>query len=528
MQTLGKLCGGVGLLVLLTAPVTLLVTSGSTTYTVVKAIVGAVLIGIYLATNYKRMLNSDVGGAGRSRASFFFLSSFLITAVAIGGLAAANFIVAKRNKTWDLTNKKIYSLAPQTLTTLQGLKEPVKAIGFLPAKHPYYDALSEIFQRYATETDKFKYEIKDPKKSPDLAAKYQLKEGQTTVVLVRGEGMTESHTVLNVVSEQEVTNALIKLNTVGEQKIYYLVGHGEWPLEETQPSSPDQQSVTSASEFRSSLLQEGYTPELLNLAEKQNQIPRDAALVMIAGPKTPVSEGEKAALKKYLEEGGRLLYFADSNGEGGLDALLAEYGVQVDRGLVADDKLNPMNPFVVVSAFFSDHEITRVLKQVKLNLEFPMTRGLSIVNEGVAQGVTPMPIVLTSPYAWVETTPSENPKPDQGEKTGQIPLVIASTRNTSSAEGKRFDEARVLVFGDANLVVDALWGHEANRNLILNSLAWASTQVSKITIRPPDRDISTIDVDNDMLSKIRFIAMDLLPISLIGVGLAIWLTRRSK
>ena len=31
-----------------------------------------------------------------------------------------------------------------------------------------------------------------------------------------------------------------------------------------------------------------------------------------------------------------------------------------------------------------------------------------------------------------------------------------------------------------------------------------------------------------MLSKIRFIAMDLLPLSLLGIGLAIWLARRNQ
>ena len=49
-----------------------------------------------------------------------------------------------------------------------------------------------------------------------------------------------------------------------------------------------------------------------------------------------------------------------------------------------------------------------------------------------------------------------------------------------------------------------------------------------MTIRPPDRDISTIDLDADMLSRIRLVATDLLPLTWLVVGLAIWLTRRNK
>ncbi|MHB8872529.1 MAG: GldG family protein [Myxococcaceae bacterium] len=541
MRTFGKVLGGLGLLLLLTSPITYALTSTSAWYAGVKALCGLAMIAAYVATNYRQLMGADakpsgaaVAGAGPApmsqgaRASFFLLSSAIIGLLAIAAAASVNYIAAKRDKTWDLTNKKIYTLAPQTLSTLAALKEPVTALGFLPANHPYRESLEAIFKRYSSVSEKFLWEIKDPRRSPDLAAKYQLKEGQATVVLTRGEGEKATHTVLNVVSEQDLTNALIKINTVGEQKVYYLAGHGEWPLEEVAPSGADEASVTSAAEFKSSLLQEGYAPQVLNLVEAQNEIPRDASLVVIAGSRGAFTDGEKAAVKKYLDQGGRLLYFARAGAEPGLDKLLAEYGIQVDPGLLADDKINPLNPYMIVSAFYGDHEITRILKELKLNVEFPTPRGLSVLHEGLLPGVTPTPLVLTSPYAWEESNPTEEPKLSDGEKTGQIPLVIAATRNTAAAEGKRFDEARVVVFGGAEVLVDALWGHEPNRNLVLNSLAWASTQVSKITIRPPDRDISTIDIDEAMLSKIRFIAMDLLPLSLVGIGLAIWLARRNQ
>src|SRR5438067_1262193 len=130
-------------------------------------------------------------------------SAAVMTLLVVGALVAVNYIAAKKDKTWDLTSKKIYTLAPQTLSTLKDLKTTVKAIGFIKADHPYYDALQNLFERYHREApEKFVYVFKDPRKNPDLANKYQLKEGQATVVLTRGEGAGESHTALNVVSEQ--------------------------------------------------------------------------------------------------------------------------------------------------------------------------------------------------------------------------------------------------------------------------------------------------------------------------------------
>jgi hypothetical protein len=63
---------------------------------------------------------------------------------------------------------------------------------------------------------------------------------------------------------------------------------------------------------------------------------------------------------------------------------------------------------------------------------------------------------------------------------------------------------------------------------VLNALGWATNQVERITIRPPDRDVSTLEMDRGMLENIRFVSTDLLPLSLMGLGIAIWLSRRNK
>ncbi|WP_224246262.1 GldG family protein [Hyalangium gracile] len=520
-SSVGKILGALGLMFLLSSPFTLFFTSGSVALTAAKAVAGLVLLGVYFATHFQQF-----GQVATRRSSFFFGTSVLLGVVTLGGLVAVNYIAFKKNKSWDLTRAKLFTLAPQTSTTLGGLKEKVHALAFLPPSHPYYDTVEQLFRLYQAEApEKFGYAFKDPQRNPDLAAKYQLKEGQATVVLVRGEGASASHTTLNTISEQELTNALIKLNAVGTQKVYFLTGHGEWPLE-SEPPAPGQPS-DSLSELRKQLLQEGYTADELNLAG-QKEVPRDAALVIIAGAKTPYTPPEVEALRQYLAAGGRMLYFAEASVEPKLDTLLAEYGVEVDKGIAADPQFNSGNPYVLVSMFYGEHELTRPLRQRKLNLEFPTARSLTVLRQGMAPGVTAQAVVLTSPFAWVETTPDADATPSDGEKSGQLTLVAAAMRDTKSAQDKRFDEARVVVVGDSEILLDPNWGHEANRNLVLNALGWATNQVEKITIRPPDREVSTLEIDRDMLDNIRFVSTDLLPLSLLGVGLAIWLSRRNK
>jgi len=518
-STAGRIAGAIGLVTLLGSVYTYFVVLSVPWIAGGQALIGAALIGVYFASNY-----SQLGQFASSRSSFFMLSAALMTVLVAGALVAVNYIAAKRDKTWDLTNKKIYSLAPQTVTTLQGLKEKVTAIGFVQTTHPAYDALQNLFERYHRETpEKFEFTFKDPRKSPDLALKYQVKEGQATVVVTRGEGAKESHTALNVVSEQELTNALIKINSVGEQKVYFVQGHGEWTLEENR--DPNSDAPGSVSEFKKTLIQEGYTPEALTLLGKDD-VPKDAALLVIAGSHHAFAAPEVTLLQRYLDQGGRVLFFAEAQEEAGIASVLESYGVALDRGIVADDHFAVNSPYQVLSQFYADHEITKLLKQLTLTVEFLPSRGLSVLHGGDAK---PLAVVLTSPYGWVETTPNENPERSDGEKTGQIPLVVASTKATAAtAAAKRFDESRLVVFGNSEILVDQNWGHEANRNLIMNSVAWATQQVTKITIRPPDRDISTIDLDRGMMGKIRFVATDLFPLSLLSLGLAIWISRRSK
>lgn len=518
---IGKVLGAFGLLLLLSSPFTLFLTSGSVTATVFKVVAGLVLLGVYFATNFKQF-----GQFASRKSSFFFASTVLTAVVVLGGLVAVNYIAFKKNQRWDLTKAKIFTLAPQTSATLASLPEKVRAIGFIPSTHPSYDALQELFQRYhAQAPEKFDFTFKDPRRNPDLAAKYQLKEGQTTVVLVRGEGDKASHTTLSVISEQDLTNALIKLNAVGTQKVYFLTGHGEWPLER-QPSQQGR-AGDGLAELAQQLAQEGYTAEPLNLVGRQ-EVPRDASLVLIAGAKTPYTAPEVEALRKYLGEGGRMLYFAEAGVTDGLDALLSDYALTVDDGIAADAQFNAGNPYVIVSMFYGPHEIGRLLKERALNIELPTPRSLSLLRQGQLPGVKAEPVVLTSPYGWVESKPEEDATPSDGEKTGQLTLVAAVTRDTKDAQNKRYDEARLVAVGDSELILDPNWGHEANRNLVMNALGWASNQIEKITLRPPDRGVSTLELSTELLDNIRFVSTDLLPLSLLGLGLAIWLARRNK
>lgn len=522
MQAFGRIAGWWGLVALILSLVSWKL--AGTTHALVEAGVGIALLLFYVVTN-RGAAATNVKEQANKRAGFFWTTSAVMAGAVLVLLVGLNFITAKRGKPIDLTNKKIYSLAPQTQQALKGLKEPVKAIGFMATDHGAYDVLKGLFDKYASESDKFTYEFKDPKKSIELNAKYQIKEGQTSVILTKGSGANESHTALSVISEEDLTNSLLKLNASGTQKIYFLAGHGEWPITPTSDGVNAGGQAPSVSELKQSLEQEGYGVESLDLAASQNIIPADAAMLVVAHASEPFTMAQIGAIETYLTQGGRLLYFADWDASSNLEPTLAKFGIEIEKGVVAD-ALNPGNPFQAIG-FPTEHEVSSILKQLNANMLIETSRGLVPLKEGTLPGVTVTPVLLSSPKSWIETTP-EDPDPSDGERLGSIPLVMASTMPTGSAPEKRFDEARVLVFGDSALIIDANWGHEVIRNLVLNAFGWTSSQVQKITIRPPDRDISVIDISDSMMAQIRFLSIIGLPQLLIALGIAIRVSRRSK
>lgn len=514
--TLGRIAGALGLLLIGTSFITLFATT-SVWWLVGKLVLGVALVAVWAFT---------ARGTGTSalRSTFFLSSSVGLLLAFIALLAALNYIVAKKSPTWDVTAKQIFSLSVQTKKTLEGLQRPVKIIAF--SEGPAPESAEGLFKRYAQVTDKFTYEVKDPRRAPDLANEYKIHQGQPAAVLVDGEQFT----VLNLerlsvpqIAEQELTNGLLRLQAVGTQKLYVLLGHGEIPV---QPLNDSEEAIqASLATLNRLLIDEGYAPENLNLVSA-GAIPRDASAVLIAGPRGKFADGEVKLLADYLAEGGRLLYFAEPNVETGLEPLLAQYAVQLEPGMVADVKVNPKQPYIIYTPFFSEHEITRTLLREQMNAIFLTARALTLLREDTLPDVKAEPLLTTTPYAWADLNPGEDPQPEEGERTGTLTLAAAVSR-PASAPSRRAEETRLVVFGDSDVLTRSL-GHPANLNLVFNALAWTTQQVQKITIRPPDRDISTVDLTADQVDAIRVLSMDVLPTGLVALGLIIWLFRRSR
>jgi ABC-type uncharacterized transport system involved in gliding motility auxiliary subunit len=142
----------------------------------------------------------------------------------------------------------------------------------------------------------------------------------------------------------------------------------------------------------------------------------------------------------------------------------------------------------------------------------------------------PAPLALSGNEAWGETDlkgvfQKGVARPDQGEKRGPMPMAMAIEKPVTGSEGKA---TRVVVVGDGDFFTNKYMQLGANRDFVMNAISWLAEQEDRITIRPRAREGSIVYLTNEQATTLKFFAVDLLPVALLGLGLAVWMVRRSR
>jgi ABC-type uncharacterized transport system involved in gliding motility auxiliary subunit len=448
-----------------------------------------------------------------------------------GTYGSARYIAERRHKRWDLTESKQFSLSDQTRKILDGLQKPVRIKVF---------TRSDDFERFRDRLDQYEYASKqvkieyiDVEKQPAVANQYQVQSIGT--VVVEHEGRVERVTSE---SEQEITNAIVKATSGKQHKVYFVEGHGE--------RTPDGSENTGYSTIATSLTAENFTHEKLVLAQNKD-VPADASVLVVAGPKTDFFPAELDMIKRYLDRGGKILFLIDPPEKvdapplTNVLALLKEWAIDVENNIVVDvsgmGQLLGTGAEVPVAARYEQHAIT---DRFKLITAYRLARSVVAVSGGV-NGRTAQTLVQTGPNSWAETdikrlmTSGEVSRDtDKGDKPGPVSLAaavsapVANAPDASSEENKDAPrpETRIVVFGDSDFAANAWLGIPGNRDLFLNSINWLAQQENLISIRPRDPKDTRMTLTADQQRRIFWITVIIIPGLILLAGVQSWWRRR--
>lgn len=463
-------------------------------------------------------------------------------------LGLLNGMAVKYPMRWDLTETRLFTLAPQTQKLVEGLNQPLKVWIFEPAPN---EIDRELLNNYRRLSRQFSYEYIDPQIEIATADRFDVQtigevyleyDGKDQLIQTLREG--------EILSEVQLTNGVEKILRDRQPEVYFLQGHGELPFE------PIEGGLYQAI---NGLKEKGYDVRPLNLTEL-GTVPETATVLVIASPKQALLEGEVQAIANYLDEGGSTMILLDPETDSGLETLLAEWGIALDGRLVIDAsgvganaELGPATPVVTD---YGTHPITLDF-QNRISF-YPLAQ--AIILDEDSEKVKTTPLVLTTETSWAEkeltadtlefdpeedlpgpltlgvaaTRPvegengaSQNTAEDSAETTSSEASETESTPATTETANEDSSETRLIVFGNATFASNGWFEQQLNGDVFLNSVKWlANEREELLSIRPKSLANRRIDLQPSRAALLTWLALVVFPI--FGFASAVFLWWRDR
>jgi ABC-type uncharacterized transport system involved in gliding motility auxiliary subunit len=312
--------------------------------------------------------------------------------------------------------------------------------------------------------------------------------------------------------EQAFTSMLLAVTSARPFKAYFLQGHGEPSLSDT--------DETGYLKFGSLLAQNYIAVTNLELFG-DNPVPMDCNLLIVAGPRTELSETELQKIDQYLAQGGRLFvlfnYYSIKRPTG-LEPILARWGVNVGSDWVQDSQKTVSGKDAVVSSF-SQHPAVNPLIGFGLYLILP--RPISRVNwENPSTGAPQVDeLAFTSPATTLASAPSDPPH--------VYPLMVAVEQKPVAGVANARGTTRILVVGDSFSFGNQSIKSLDNSDFIGYAANWLLDRTTLLKgIGPRPVTEFRLLMTRTQQREVRWLLLGALPGVVLLFGCLVWLARR--
>ncbi|HSF67972.1 MAG TPA: DUF4350 domain-containing protein [Nitrospiraceae bacterium] len=437
-------------------------------------------------------------------------NSLLMIFLFVGILGIVNFLGARHSIRWDLSENQNFSLDPQTHRVLRNLPREVRITVFTREKDPGYQSYKERLDSYRQASSKISVEFVDPERQPKIAQSYGITRTDTAVFESAGRNVR-----VNAPSEAELTGALIRVSQDGKKRVLFLDGHGE-------PSLDDRER-TGLFGARELLFKQGYDVGTLSLLA-ETVVPDQTAILVVAGPRRPVTVEEQERIYTYVENGGHLLLLIDPDTQAELNPLLKRWGLGVGPGALVDlrDRLAQGDLTSLLVRTFTEHEITQDLSAAVL---FPLARHITF-DEQVGSAWDYVPLARTSPNSWAETDlKGRVVNLDEKEDIkGPLPMAAALAPKVAPPEGK--PRPAIVIIGNSTFATNAFVNFPGNSDFFLHSVGWLAEERNILAIVPKDSALRIFTPNPLQERALLYLQVILLPATILFSGFMVWRRRR--
>lgn len=330
-------------------------------------------------------------------------------------------------------------------------------------------------------------------------------------------------------TEREITAAfkrlVMDLPTVG-----FITGHGE--RESTSFQDRGYNLIAQEKTFRYALINQGFDIKDFTLA---NDVPDDIRILILAEPRTALSQEEIDRINRYIERGGNMIVLGDPASRDRVNPIIAPLGVQLEPGILVKPSAKYQTDLLLskpTAAGAASNMYLDDLKKRQSVVTMPNASPLSVNPTQGFQAVTWLTSDSTGSWNELETTNFIDEKavlnPGVGEKAEPFPTVVALSREVKGRTQK------IIVTGDADWISNGELGAQryemnaSNFNLILASFYWLSDNEVPIDMSRPDPTDYTASTSEGVWTGFKIFLKWVLPIGLFAFSLLLWIKRRGK
>ncbi|OGS35219.1 MAG: hypothetical protein A2474_08050 [Elusimicrobia bacterium RIFOXYC2_FULL_34_12] len=483
----------------------------------------------------------------------------------------------------DFSPQKMYSLTAASKKVISRLEDNLIFRVYFTKNLPNpYGAngryLRDFLEEYkAYSMSKIKFSFIDPANNDDLKReaqmsgimpirftsvekdKFELKEGYMGLSIMYKDKVEILPYIKDTESlEYEITSKIKKLIDERKKVVGILTGHNEAnPLE-----------LPEFSEY----FNEKYTARAVDTT-KENKLPDDLDCLLIAGPKTKLTEYEIYLIDQFVMSGKPIGFLMDeydisttqfyaSKIDNGLKELIGNYGVSIKPGLVLDYQCQRIGiqqrqgnyiiqnyvdyPFIPIATSF-DTQNPIVKNFEKLAMPYPSALEINFSTSAI-QDKKYIPLVYSSKLSWLMenvfmVNPIQDYKPAKDDKIGPFVLGCileggftsfykdkALPKKENVNVGQKIDHvaySRIIISGTAAIAKKEFMSDASSVTYFMNIVDWLAEDYDLLSIRSRGLIYRPLKkVSDSTRIAIKYVSMLLLPVLAIIYGLFRWKTRQ--
>jgi len=453
-----------------------------------------------------------------ARSSRYWINLLITILIALGIAISIEIIGFTYNKRVDLTAEKRYQFSDQFKKILNSLEGRMDVTVFYQSGERL--ELDDLLSQYAIQSPKFHYELYDLDRNPGMAKKYGIKNYGESVITYGGKRTKVSYPV-----EDKIINALLKLTRKEKKVIYFLKGHGENDV-----LNSDQRK--GYSKIKEALESEDYDVKELSLMRNEN-IPANASVLIISGPKKDFLKEELETIHQFVQKGGKALFMVDPYYSlPNLSLFLWGYDVVLGNNVIVDPNNRTLggDAFTIIIPLFLKHPI---IQDFQTPVLFPLARSVEAKRNPMA-GVFAQTFAESDPKSFALSDKQELTKGkiniEEGQKGPISVATIVAIESKETKEGKQKEslQEQIVVFGDSDFISNLYINQLGNKDLFLNTVNWLSEEEYLISSRPKRPQYNYRFLKYQDTKSLFWLLVILQPALPLAVGLVIYIRRKIK